>query len=296
MHALDKQPTDRFDSAQALADAFAAGLRGQWVDDLEPHQRPVRDMDRSHDTMPGMLPPTLADSSLAFGPQPVAPTYPHLGTSYPAQAKQAKQARRSRSGWAIALALFLLAAVLASVAFLSQGRLLGQIPSLNGGAANTATTQTQASPSPNATTQQAFQLDHLYTYNTLIGHSKTSASTNSNVNVVLVSLGFSASSQTTTITVTFHNFDTEKGADFLFQNLTHVYLIDNTNHRYAATQANPDELLIDPSQGGTIVVTFPLANPNVSALSLYFNTDLGALDIPCVLLTPMENVASCPSV
>lgn len=62
LKALAKQPADRFASASALADAFDAGLRGQWVEGLLP--------------LPPVLAASLAETQVqqsSQGPGPVIP-------------------------------------------------------------------------------------------------------------------------------------------------------------------------------------------------------------------------------
>jgi hypothetical protein len=101
---------------------------------------------------------------------------------------------------------------------------------------------------------EAFQLDRLYTYNTQIGHSKTTELTNDNVTVTLMSLDLSRTNNNMQVVVSFHDFDDQKGAHFLFQTLSNVYMVDDDDARYQATSATPDEVLIDPGQGGTVAL------------------------------------------
>jgi hypothetical protein len=159
-------------------------------------------------------------------------------------------------------------------------------------AVNASQSSNRNSASPTGGTE-VFQLDRLYTYNTQIGHSKTTELTNDNVTVTLVSLGLSRTNDNMQLVVSFHDFDDQKGAHFLFQTLSNVYMIDDSGARYQATSATPDEVLVDPGQGGTVAVTLPLASSSATYLRLYFNTDKSALITPCVQLTPSETTAQC---
>ena len=111
--------------------------------------------------------------------------------------------------------------------------------------------------------------------------------------MTLVSLGLSNSSISSQLIVSFHDYDAQKGAHFLFQTLSNVYLIDDQGYRYQALSATPDEVLIDPGQGGTVAVTLPLVKSSARSLQLYFNTDKNALVTPCISLLPSGNTTTC---
>jgi hypothetical protein len=141
--------------------------------------------------------------------------------------------------------------------------------------------------------EEAFQRGRVYTYKFLLGHSIATAKTGSDVNVLLVSLDLSVPSAGSKLQVSFQDYDTRLGADFGFEQLTNVYMVDDSGARYPATGATPSELLLAPGHGGDVIVRFPLIGSAVHSLELYFNTDYGALDVPCVTLTPHEVLREC---
>jgi hypothetical protein len=115
------------------------------------------------------------------------------------------------------------------------------------------------------------------------------------VSVVLASLDLQSASNTTLLTVSFFDADTQKSANFLFQTLANVYLVDQNADRYQAVSATPDEIIMGPGQGGSVQVAFPPLSSDVSTLYLHFNTDYQALDTPCVTLIPNAATAGCPA-
>jgi serine/threonine protein kinase len=188
----------------------------------------------------------------------------------------------------------LLAVVLAGIGWaIGSGAI--RMPSGNpahGASNRSSATHSTATAAPST---PVFNLNSTYTYNDIIGHSKTTALTNGDVNVALNSLAFDAASGTSTLVVSFQNYDAAKGANFLFQQLTHVSMSDDRSAHYQAQSATPSELVLAPGQSGSVTVTFPLIHSDVTNLSVYFNTDYGALDTQCALLTPTKLALDCPA-
>jgi hypothetical protein len=143
------------------------------------------------------------------------------------------------------------------------------------------------------TSETGFKANQLYTYNISIGHSKTTDLTNDDVTVTLASLGLSNSVDSTQLIVSFHDYDSQKGAHFLFQTLSNVYLIDDQGDQYHPLRATPNEVLIDPGKEATVAITFPQVRTPIRTLQLYFNTDKNALVTPCITLLPSGNTAAC---
>lgn len=285
LRALAKRPEDRFASAGALARAFTVGLEGRWTEGLGPTSAAISP--RTPPTIQAVPPPTIIATPPPYAsPYSMATPYPQVGVPYPVLTVRR---RGFAAGWMVAAAILVLAAIVAG---------LGLVNAANKGSASGGTTpndgkQAGAIASATPTPKPTFQLNRLYTYTSVIGHSNTTSLTNSDVNVTLVSIAFDTSNSVSTLVVSFHDYDSAKSADFLFQSLANVYLIDNANRRYPAVVATPNELTFGPGQDATVSVVFPLIGPSVTSLSLFFNTDHSALDTPCVSLSPSGATSGC---
>jgi hypothetical protein len=193
------------------------------------------------------------------------------------------------------LALFLIAVLLISnasnIAHIGATLFGARDVSTLNNAVPTATTETGSDGSGGLSS--TFQIGRIYNYSATIGHSKTTSLTNDNVTVTLNSLALSDSDNTAQIVVSFHDYDSQKGAHFLFVARSNIYLFDDLGNRYQAESATPDEVLIDPGQGGTVLVKFPMIRSSAKYLQLYFNTDKNALITPCVILQPSETTSAC---
>ena len=275
LRALAKAPEARFASAGALARAFAGGLNGIWTEGLAPSAANIYSTPAAPRTVVATPPPTIVAT-----PSP----YPYGAPTYGAQ-PYLPEARHRNSGMIAVLALI--------AVVLLAGAILGtQVLSLH---TSGITNGNNGTPTESSTIAQPtlFQQDRLYTYNSTIGHSKTTSLTNSDVSVTLVSLDLSGSSNPALLAVSFFDADSQKSANFLFQTLANVYLQDQNHVRYQAVSATPNEIIMGPAQGGSVQVTFPPVSTDVSTLYLYFNTDYQALDTPCVTLTPVSAQAGC---
>jgi serine/threonine-protein kinase len=174
----------------------------------------------------------------------------------------------------VALGALLVALTLAVIAAALLGQRLSQTPQASSGA--------------------HFVDGRAYTYNTVIGHSVTTSLTNSDVNVTLISLRTTAT-QGTVIVVGFDDFDASKGANFLFRDLSNVYLLDQHGVRYAGHRAAPDEVIMNPGQQATTALTFAPLPATTETVALHFNTDHDALAVPCIQISPTAATAGCPS-
>ncbi|HEX8728465.1 MAG TPA: hypothetical protein VF739_07590, partial [Ktedonobacterales bacterium] len=174
----------------------------------------------------------------------------------------------------VALGALLVTLTLAVIAAALLGQRLSQAPQTRSGA--------------------PFVTGRTYTYNTVIGHSNTTSLTNSDVNVTLISLRTTAA-QGTVIVVGFDDFDANKGANFLFRDLTNVYLLDQHGVRYVGHSAAPDDVIMNPGQQATTALTFAPLPATTETLALHFNTDYDALAVPCIQISPKAATAGCPS-
>lgn len=174
----------------------------------------------------------------------------------------------------VALGALLVTLTLAVIAAALLGQRLSQAPQTRSGA--------------------PFVTGRTYTYNTVIGHSNTTSLTNSDVNVTLISLRTTAA-QGTVIVVGFDDFDANKGANFLFRDLTNVYLLDQHGVRYVGHSAAPDDVIMNPGQQATTALTFAPLPATTETLALHFNIDYDALAVPCIQISPKAATAGCPS-
>jgi len=145
-------------------------------------------------------------------------------------------------------------------------------------------------PSPQKT---LFATGKTYQYNKLIGHSRTTAGTNDNVSVTITYLDTGGASGTTSLQVAFHDADAQLSAHFLFKELTNVYMVDDHNSRYQAISAKPDDIIINPQQGGNVIFLFPALHADAGSLAVYVNTDRSALETQCTVLKPDQTTSPC---
>jgi hypothetical protein len=150
------------------------------------------------------------------------------------------------------------------------------------------TASTAASPQ-----KPAFISGKTYQYNKLIGHSRTTSGTNDNVGVILTYLDIGGSSGSTSLQIAFNNADTQLSAHFLFKELTNVYMVDDHNARYQAISAKPDDIIINPQQGGNVTFLFPALHADVGNLAVYVNTDRTALETQCTVLKADQTTSPC---
>jgi hypothetical protein len=257
LRALAKRPEDRFTSASALAQEFSAGLR---------------------ETNPAL--PITAFSAAISATRPAEDvaadeqiTAPDAATGRHPNRRAARRGPRRR----VALGALLVALTLTVIVAALLGQRLSHAPTGASGASGAS-----------------FVAGRAYTYNTVIGHSVTTSLTNADVNVTLISLRTTAG-QGTVIVVGFDDFDASKGANFLFRDLTNVYLLDQHGVRYAGHSAAPDEVIMNPGQQATTALTFAPLPATTETLALHFNTDHGALAVPCIQISPTAATAGCPS-
>ena len=263
LRALAKRPEDRFTSASALAQEFSVGLR---------ETNPALPVTVSSASLAGThLAQDVVAAQATLAPDSAMTVADHADEGGRRQTRAAEK----RGGRRVALSALLITLTLAViVAALLGARLL--------------------TPPPAATASGArFVVGHTYTYNTVIGHSITTALTNDDVSVTLISLR--TTPQGTVVVVEFDNTDASKTADFLFRDLTNVYLLDNDGVRYAAKSAAPDELIFRPGQQATTSLTFAPLSPSAETLALHVNTDHQALAVPCIQVSPTAATAGCPS-
>jgi hypothetical protein len=145
-------------------------------------------------------------------------------------------------------------------------------------------------PSPQ---KAVFTTGKTYQYNKLIGHSRTTSGTNDNVSVTLAFLDTGGSSGTTSLQIAFNDADTQLSAHFLFKELTNVYMVDDHNARYQAISAKPDDIIINPQQGGNVIFLFPALHADAGSLAVYVNTDRSALETQCTVLKPDQTTSPC---
>jgi hypothetical protein len=145
-------------------------------------------------------------------------------------------------------------------------------------------------PSPQKT---VFTAGKTYQYNKLIGHSRTTSGTNDNVSVTLTYLDTGGASGTTSLQIAFNDADTQLSAHFLFKELTNVYMVDDHNARYQAISAKPDDIIINPQQGGNVFFLFPALHADAGSLAVYVNTDRSALETQCTVLKPDQTTSPC---
>ena len=148
-------------------------------------------------------------------------------------------------------------------------------------------------PVTGGSTAATFAPGRLYLYNTAIGHTNSNTHTNSDVAVTLTSLSLDAAQGQTYLVISFQDYDESKGAHLLFKQLTNVYLLDAHGRRFQAAAATPDEIVLVPGQSASVSFAFPSLPARETALDLYFNTDLGALDMSCVRVTPAAATMGC---
>jgi len=195
---------------------------------------------------------------------------------------------------AFIVALIAFVASLANIgSFLQEQGVLRPFMSVSSVSARAGATSTASVTATPQKPAETFQPSKPYVYDDIIGHSNVTPLTNSDVTVILESLTVNTSGGKTLLVIGFHDYDNQKGTKFAFSTLLHVYFIDNQDHKYQALSAVPSQVDLQPQQSETLQVTFPSLPATVTWLDLHFNTDFGALDTPCVKLTPTEEFPTC---